>query len=188
MLLTRHQSLGPIATLWPETGEKKKGPRIARSASAVFCDSAVSTTNKSAQIQRQVPTRKRHPRRTTVAKRALSKVVIDPANLTCSHCGKMYLTVQKLKRHLHTVVEKTLVCPYCNKSFGEWCNLDRHIRTHNGNRPFECPTCGKNFTCVWDLNQHFRIHAGVKPFQCEVLDRGGGGGDMDDEDAIDILS
>jgi len=93
-------------------------------------------------------------------------------NLTCGHCGKIYTTYSKLRRHQMQVVRKTrktFKCPHCDKACSERSNLERHLQTHKGKREFACPTCGKtNFTTIWTLESHMRLHRGDK-FQCEVI-------------------
>ncbi|XP_060588224.1 zinc finger protein 561-like, partial [Ruditapes philippinarum] len=50
---------------------------------------------------------------------------------------------------------KTLpVCTYCGKIFTKTGNLNRHIRIHTGERPYECRTCGKRFSDQSYVRKH----------------------------------
>jgi len=49
-------------------------------------------------------------------------------------------------------------CPTCNRSFTNKRNLTRHLRTHDGVRPWACQKCGeKDFVRKEHLAQHQRI-------------------------------
>ena len=37
-------------------------------------------------------------------------------------------------------------CPYCNKSFSNTGNLNKHLKLHTGERPHKCSFCGRGFT------------------------------------------
>ncbi len=41
-------------------------------------------------------------------------------------------------------------------------DLERHVRTHNGLKPYPCTVCGKCFTQSGDVTKHARIHTGIK--------------------------
>ncbi|VDL23374.1 unnamed protein product [Hymenolepis diminuta] len=57
-------------------------------------------------------------------------------------------------------------CPYCTKSCERKDNLQAHIRTHTGERPFPCRFCPKAFPQKDHLRAHIRTHTGEKPYRC----------------------
>ncbi|KAE8747186.1 hypothetical protein FOCC_FOCC006053 [Frankliniella occidentalis] len=58
-------------------------------------------------------------------------------------------------------------CPVCDKMIYKGKNsLELHMRTHNGERPYQCTVCQKSFTQEGALLIHVRRHAGEKPYNC----------------------
>lgn len=53
-------------------------------------------------------------------------------------------------------------CPHCKKTFLCESKLQRHSRTHTGEKPFVC-LCGQAFTQKSSLKTHIQRHAAVKP-------------------------
>ncbi|GMR41496.1 hypothetical protein PMAYCL1PPCAC_11691 [Pristionchus mayeri] len=74
------------------------------------------------------------------------------------HPGKI---VQTMKR------DEDLECPICTKSFHYPSDVQKHMRTHTGERPFVCPSCPATFTALCYVLDHRRVKHGEKPFECE---------------------
>ncbi|XP_059049628.1 zinc finger protein 271-like isoform X1 [Achroia grisella] len=78
---------------------------------------------------------------------------------------------EKLKRGPKPKPKQTHNCYQCDKEFRCQAQLETHLRTHTGDKPFTCMYCPRRFTQKHNLTIHLRVHTGEKPFQCEVCSK-----------------
>ncbi|XP_060722563.1 zinc finger protein 513a isoform X1 [Tachysurus vachellii] len=63
--------------------------------------------------------------------------------------------------------QKLNSCPLCGFSSRYTNHVKRHMKTHNGEKPYRCSLCTYASAQLVNLQRHLRIHTGEKPYKCE---------------------
>jgi len=88
-------------------------------------------------------------------------------NNECTRCGKRFRDAYGLNRHFRSHTgERNICCNYCEKRFVELNDLKVHLRLHTGEKPYECDVCHYRCRQKAHLISHYRIHNGEKPYIC----------------------
>ena len=57
-----------------------------------------------------------------------------------------------------SVTKKKLKCQYCDKLFTKNFDLQQHVRSHTGEKPFQCIVCGRAFAQKSNVKKHMQTH------------------------------
>ncbi|GIY16472.1 hypothetical protein CEXT_423011 [Caerostris extrusa] len=63
-------------------------------------------------------------------------------------------------------VARRYKCNFCDKTYSRRSNLNKHVRTHNGDKPYQCTECDKSYDYPYQLRDHNYKHTGEKPHSC----------------------
>ena len=76
----------------------------------------------------------------------------------CKVCNLFFKSLNALKRHSrgHTKTSHSYACLICPYTSLDKSTLVRHLRTHNGERPFQCAICKYAFTTKANCERHVK--------------------------------
>ncbi|KAH9248348.1 hypothetical protein BASA81_014022 [Batrachochytrium salamandrivorans] len=87
----------------------------------------------------------------------------------CPLCTAKFVQRGHLNRHVKNHQgERPFACDQCDLKFTTKDNMQRHKVVHNMDRQFPCTVCDKSFLRAGDLKVHMRTHTGEKPYHCTV--------------------
>ncbi|KAM7347583.1 uncharacterized protein ACRADG_007134 isoform 2-T3 [Cochliomyia hominivorax] len=99
----------------------------------------------------------------------INKVKEENSEMQINQNNKKCVAKSSLKTES---ISHRFYCDKCDRDFSTKTNLNRHMQSHGGNKPFSCLECKKSFTQKSTLKQHMYIHTGERPYVCEVCNRG----------------
>ncbi|XP_064412809.1 histone H4 transcription factor-like [Latimeria chalumnae] len=86
----------------------------------------------------------------------------------CQHCKKRCATERLLRDHTRAH-ENHVKCPLCDLVSTTWTSLRTHIKfKHCSDRPFPCDFCDSSFKNSYDLNKHVETHNDETAYRCSA--------------------
>ena len=90
----------------------------------------------------------------------------------CKDCGKTFKRSNHARRHerYHRVEDRTNICNLCCKAFATKQDLERHMHTHTGTKPYKCSQCDfssiRRFNMILHERRHGMMHGEYSCHAC----------------------
>lgn len=97
------------------------------------------------------------------------KLHVGERKFKCEDCSKTFVLAQHLKSHIQIVHTNSRreMCSICGKLFSHVGNYRKHMKIHEGYRPFSCSICSKRFAQSSNFKNHMKVHLNDRPYKCE---------------------
>lgn len=77
------------------------------------------------------------------------------------HCLRRFQTIKELEKHILTHEnEKPYICEICGQTYKQKTSFNVHMKMHDGLKPYTCIHCDKSFTQKIALIRHIPMHTG----------------------------
>ncbi|EEC19525.1 regulator of sex-limitation, putative [Ixodes scapularis] len=76
----------------------------------------------------------------------------------CSLCQRSFSKEAHLHRHMDKHASRKDQCPVCQLLCSSGHQLQIHMRTHTGEKPYACDLCPRRFTKQVNLKRHLQVH------------------------------
>ncbi|XP_062871660.1 zinc finger protein 64 [Trichomycterus rosablanca] len=100
------------------------------------------------------------------------KPSLAPKRHICSFSGCTFKTQygqKDMERHMLTHTgERPFECELCHKRFSRRDKLNLHSRSHTGEKPHKCKHCPYAAADSSSLKKHLRVHYDERPFKCQI--------------------
>uniref|UniRef100_A0A8C9XQB9 C2H2-type domain-containing protein n=1 Tax=Sander lucioperca TaxID=283035 RepID=A0A8C9XQB9_SANLU len=150
-------------------GEDCGGPEPARNSHPLLQPETEDQTGDSSEPENDDSADWKETREPQSALNSLKHDSRCKKRFSCSECGRRFGYKENLNRHMRTHTgEKPFSCSVCTKSFTQRGNLKYHMKLHTGEKPFSCSLCDKRFVQKGHLKTHMITHTGEKVFSCSV--------------------
>ncbi|XP_032363838.1 zinc finger protein 771 [Etheostoma spectabile] len=152
-------------------GEDCGGPEPARNSHPLLQPETKDQTEDSSEPETDDSADWKETREPQSALNSLKHNSRCKKTFSCLECGRRFGQTGHLNRHMRTHTgERPFNCFECDKTFTVKETLKRHMVTHTGEKPFSCSVCNKSFTQSGSLRSHMVVHTGEKRFSCSVCD------------------